>query len=294
MRRERRFFLENESGNRIELMGRSGIWFNNISGLGFEENSEFADLSNGFFQKVNSQKMPQSSITGELTFVGRHPYEDYFRFANWVSKATELYLIYAPGVTEFRRKVVLQHLAKGELNGVGWLIVPVSFPALSPWHLPSVVNLDVQALEDDVVCFDDEDSGFDVGVLTEPLYAGSVTYIDPEGHLPSRFRLEYTGAVVNPVITLTGQISGTEYGRCALDGVELQEGETLILDTRVQEGGIWLQQGGRLTDLIDKVDLSFDPFPLMPVTEVCALRIAGDGDVAGMAWVKVFRYFYTV
>ena len=135
-------------------------------------------------------------------------------------------MIYAPGVTEFRRSVSMQQLSKSELKA-GWLTVPVTFSPLTPWYRPASTDLEIDSVEDDAIYFDSEESVIDEAILTENIYCGSLTYIAPEGHLPSAWRLEYIGAVTNPIVTLTGITTGTEYGRCALD-ISLDEGDALI------------------------------------------------------------------
>lgn len=291
--RTRRFFLENEAGARIPLNGQGGIWFNAIAGLGFEDNADFADMGNGFFKKRNNTKLPQSSITGELTFIGKHPYQDYNDFVNWTRKASELYLVYAPAVTEFVRPVTIQYLTKTELNKVGWLVVPVSFPALAPWYHPTVTETAIEKQDEDILYFDDEETVIDEATLSKNTYAGSLVYISPKGHIPGAFRLEYSGGIKNPVITLTGMTSNKEYGRCSLS-TDFEAGEMLVLDTRIQEGGVWKQTNSALLDLTEELDLSFEPFPAVPMTENCMLKISGDGDVTGSASVKIYHYYHTV
>ena len=131
----RKFYLENEIGSRLPLNGEEGIFLSNPAGLGMTMPSDFADIHNGFFREVSKDSEPQSTVTGDLVFIGENAYADYRSFVDWCSGSESLHLIYKPyGTIEFYRDVYISYLTKTELTDTRWLTVPASFVCLSPWY----------------------------------------------------------------------------------------------------------------------------------------------------------------
>ena len=105
----RKFYLENEIGSRLPLNGEEGIFLSNPAGLGMTMPSDFADIHNGFFREVSKDSEPQSTVTGDLVFIGENAYADYRSFVDWCSGSESLHLIYKPyGTIEFYRDVYIR------------------------------------------------------------------------------------------------------------------------------------------------------------------------------------------
>ena len=138
----RKFYIENEIGSRLPLNGEQGIFLSNPAGLGMTMPSDFADIHNGFFREISKNTEPQSTITGDLVFIGENAYADYRSFVDWCSCSASLHLIYKPyGNTEFYRDVYISYLTKTELTDTRWLTVPASFACLSPWYRAAPTNM---------------------------------------------------------------------------------------------------------------------------------------------------------
>ena len=137
----RKFFMENETGARWDLNGKTGVWLSNPEGLGVNLNNGYADWENGFFKNTGSKAEPQGNVVADIVFV-KKAYETYRSFLNWISAARELVLIYSPyEPLEFYRRVELQYLTKGELGAGKWLTTPISLPCLTPWYLPTALRI---------------------------------------------------------------------------------------------------------------------------------------------------------
>ena len=131
----RKFYIENEIGSRLPLNGEQGIFLSNPAGLGLTMPSAFADIHSGFFRELSKDSEPQSTVTGDLVFIGDNAYADYRSFVDWCSGSESLRLIYKPyGSTEFYRDICLSYLTKTELTDTRWLTVPTSLACLSPWY----------------------------------------------------------------------------------------------------------------------------------------------------------------
>lgn len=286
----RKFYLENAAGERVGLNGEDGIRLKNPSGLGIASGTSFTDLKHGFFSIAEDEIEPQATPAGDLVFHCGDPYGRYRRLADWVSQTSALYLIYVPGQVEYRRRVSLHYLTKTELEGPRWMTCPVAFQAMNPWHTAAKTTLQLAPLADNALRCDYEGSVLDAAILAPSTNPGASGDIQPGGHYGIPFRFVYTGELVNPVLTVTGQNTGTEYGRCALN-LTLAAGETLIVSTEYDNAGIWILRGGVLYDAIEAADLAYDPFPRASRTEPCTLSLEASSAIQGAEDVTVFYYY---
>lgn len=127
----RKFYIENELGTRIPLNGENGVWFSSPTGLGQADNIATSTGPAGFFS-VTQRNQKQMNIVGELVFV-RDVYAAFQAFANFVNTAEKLVLVYDPNGTEYKRNVICAYLTKTEKTKGGWLRVPSSWAAMTPW-----------------------------------------------------------------------------------------------------------------------------------------------------------------
>ena len=125
MKRIRRFWLRNSSGESYGLNGEKKIYSTGWAGLGVALSPSYADLNYGFFVSVNEDDEPQNNITCTLVFTGGSPYADYTQFVNWLAASGTVSLAYDPtGAQTYYRDIKINYLQKGELNSVGWLEAP--------------------------------------------------------------------------------------------------------------------------------------------------------------------------
>lgn len=288
----RMFYLQKETGERIGLNNESGIFLSEPSGLGLEFGDRYADIGEGFFRmiaKVHNQK----TITCKLNFVGKNPYETYNKLINWCISAERLYFIYKPLKTEYYIRTEITKFEKSEINKFGYLEVPASFLYLSPWYTPTALNLSFIGIDDNA--FRTGVSKLDgPAVLVGTTAEKYTVQIDPNGHLPAAFYLEYHGIAEDPEITLTGLSTGTVYGDCKLDH-QFAATTGFKLSTAYEESYIKkILSDGSEEDLLNDVDLSLEPFFKMPLTEPCVLRLNDDGALHGTLSAKVYYYYRSV
>lgn len=289
----RKFYLENEAGQRLSLNGENGIVLSNPAGLGMTMSSNFADIHNGFFREVSKDSEPQSTVTCDLVFTGKNTYADYRVFMDWCGGSTALHLIYKPyGNTEFYRDVYINYLTKTELTDTRWLSVPASFACLSPWYRAAPTSMAMSTELGYVLKYP---FSYSKELIYSSSSVGSMAADIPAGgHIPAAFELSYKGAVINPKITLMGSATNAIYGICALNAT-LGENDTFTVSTLYGKCRVEVKGAeGIAKDALNDVDLSHDPFPRIPVNEDCVLLMSADSGITGYATVRVYYYYRSV
>ena len=293
MSRARKFYLENAAGERMDLNGEARIYLVDPTGLGITVARSYADLGNGFFTPITSQSMPQQQPGGTLVFTGSQPYADYRRFINWTMSSQDLVLVYLSyGSVEYYRKIDVNYMSKGELTRVGWLEVPVSFATRTPWYRAKPTKLTITNTKN-------KEHRYPYRYTSDLIYGGSSgstfsAAINSGGHVPAALELQYSGSILNPRITLRGEISGDIYGICQINA-SISTRETLEFSTLVQNSYVRKRSAsGEITDLLHTVDLSYEPFFKIPITEPSVLEMEADTSLSGVATLQVYYYFGSV
>ena len=264
-----------------------------LAGFGFSLSPTFSDLGRGFFPTVSDEAEPQNTLafTAVLT---RSPYAAHQSLVDWLAASGTLTIVYNPtGKQEYYRDVTINYIQKGELNPVGWLELLCSFACITPWYLPVPTYLSVASADQSKI------KRYSYRYIEE-LYYGSDSAaslratIAGTGHIPGALQLTFRGAVTNPRIRLTGNISRKTFGVCSLTAV-LEESDTLVFSTRYEHSYVKrIGADGTEADLLDALDLSLGPFFHIPVNEPCSLSIEADTPVSGRALLLIYYYYRSV
>ena len=281
----RHFYIENDRGERYSLNSEDGIFFDNPSGLGQTMSPSSADIHKGFFKDITGDIEPQAAITGDLVFT-RDAYNKYNQFVNWINRATALYFVYAPKDTEYRRKVSFDFIQKTQLDPVRWLRCPVSFRCLTPFYKSQATTL---SMEDSSYAMRytfvyDENLRYSASSI-----AGMSCEIQGQGHIPSAISFRCTGYLANPELTLTGQDSGTVYGKLKLNRTTAAS-QVLSFCSRYGETEVAVDGA----DALEYVDLSYDPWLRVPPSEKCSLVLSSDDDMNVTVELLMYDYYRTV
>lgn len=293
MRSIRKIYLKNAAGDLYGLNGERGVYATGLAGLGFTLTPTYADLKRGFFVPVSDEAEPQSALAFTAVFT-TNPYAAYESFVSWLSSAGTITVVYDPtGAQEYCRDVTINFVQKGEKNAVGWLEAPCSFFCNTPWYRPFPTSLSLEAAGTD------ESKRYDYEYTDSLIYgadssAGLYGTIAGAGHVPGALELAYRGAIANPKIRLTGDVSGKTYGICSVAAV-FSATDSLKLSTRYENSYIMkVSADGIETDLLDVLDLSTTPFFHIPVDEPCTLSIEADAPFSGVAELLIFYYYRSV
>lgn len=291
------YALQNEKGARFDLTAPASVYLVDVQGLGIATDRSFGSIGNGFFL-LTSDEVPTNPITGDLIFQ-YGAFGTYESLINWISKAKTIYFCYSPLDVEYVCRVRLNYIRKGQRDSAGWMRGAISFYPLSPFYrlIDSEVTIETGGPNSKAYLEHDGEYyyTYDDDLVYGPEISGDLAkQIVPEGTEPSGFLLRYTGAIDNPVITLTGE-SGKVYGECHITQ-SFSAGDTLELCTAIDNSYVHMTHDGIVTDLMaeSKVDLAYDPYPRAPVDEPSILRIEADDDVTGSAELIVYRYYRSV
>lgn len=124
--------------------------FHDISGLGFEEDTDFRSVGDVWW--LNSVSYSQSPVSGRMMFTalgGTTPYQKYLSFTKFICR-TPLTLLYYPhglGTEPYRRRVRVTKLEKTEINEYGVLDCDIEFMPYTPWYrivVQEVMNTEAQ------------------------------------------------------------------------------------------------------------------------------------------------------
>lgn len=286
----RKFYLQNEKAERVDLNGLNGLAFADPSGLGLEYKRTYANVGDGFFNLVNTDEK-QATPRGTLIFM-QNPYAQYIQLTEWIAQAQELLLIYAPQNTEYYRRVDVNVLSKSEITAGTWMEVPITFACKTPWYLPVPVNLVFNSSTENNMVYTfrwTPQLKYSAGV------GGAFTaQISPKGQIEGSIKLRFTGSIINPVITLTGLQTGTVYGEAAITA-SFDIGDTLELMT--SRSGAYIQKNaadGTVTDLINYINVSNEPFFKIPLSEQTIIEIKSNNEIVGSASAELYYYYRTV
>ena len=287
----RKFYIQKETGERIGLNNETGIFLTEPTGLGLNFGDNFADIGEGFFRMI-AKKYNQNAITCKINFIN-DSYATYNHFVTWCMLAKSLYLVYQPENIEYYIRIEIESLEKGEINKYGYLECSASFIYLSPWYLPSPLNISFIGLDNTAFRWDN--SRFDgTDILASSTADSYSAQIDSDGHLPGAFYIEYLGAAVNPIVLLTGIESDIVYGKCKITG-NFAANTGFKLSTKYEDSYVRkILSDGTEQDILSSVDLSFEPFFKMPLNEPCILQLVDDGALHGDLTAKIYYYYRSV
>lgn len=290
----RKFYIENVLGERIPVNGESGIRLTNPAGLGMAMGAAYADLKKGFFANVSGDTEPQGEITCDLNFSGSAPYETYRAFVGWINQGYELFVVYNPyGDAEYYRKIDVNYITKTELLTARLLSCPASFACKSHWYRATPTRM---TLTPESELYSWTRFPFTFEALFVASVSAGTSEVSASGHIPAAITFDYTGALENPEIILTGQTTGTVYGTCAITGT-MAATDTLKYSSVY--GDCYVKKvaaDGTETDLIEEnaVDIGHDAYFRVPLSEPCLLKIESGTAVTGNAIIKVYNYFRSV
>ena len=132
----RYFKLINSSGATLDITTQQ-LFFNEVSGLGFDEETSFRHVGEVWW--LNTASYRQQVIKGKLLFNcigGADPYTEYLKFVRFIQKVPLTMLYYPNDLTgkEYRRTVRVTKLEKSEINQYGVIEENIEFTAYTPWY----------------------------------------------------------------------------------------------------------------------------------------------------------------
>lgn len=287
----RKFYLEDQNGERVPLNNETGIFLYNPEGLGIEYSHDYGESGSGFFMRI---KDGVSQLETSFTLVmppdgfSESSYERYKKFLDWIYKAEELYFVYNPyGNNEYYKHIEFRSIEKTEYDKYGSLQPKVAIVPLTPWYLPNPIHINFGEESEYALRFDYE-------YTDELVYGvGSQDYtaeVESVGHIPSAIKLTYKGQVINPIFTLRGAATRKVYGECKVDG-NFVSTDTIEFSTAEQDSYIKkIDKNGVETDLLDSIDITTNPFFRIPLSEPCEVTLSGEGILGKITMLQYVYY----
>ena len=276
----RRFYLQNEIGERKNLQSRGELFFRSPTGMGFANTNAYAQTG-GFFTRTSAEQV-QGAIAGELVFGG---YAEYRALADWIFSGYELQIVYAPANDEYIADIDIVSISKGELSR-GVLVCPVSISMKTPWYRANAVRIAIAPPE--------SETGWATLPFALPAQlaaagVSSAVSLSPAGHMPAAIRVEVPGELLSPCLTLQGADDAI-IGKMDLQNVSIPAGGRLVFSTRHGEIGV---RNGQ-TDLLEALDLANNNFFSVPQGKTSTLVLSASNTISAFAEVTLYEYFRTV
>ena len=278
----RKFTLRNSIGETLEMNGSERL-FTSPSGLGYVQNNNLASVGGGFY--INAKKTyPQRNLVGTVVFAGDDPYAQYTEFVDFINKGYDLTMVYNPNGTDFYAEIDVDFIQKGEKTNLGFLEVPVSFVAKTPWYRISPQTVNIQpGSGGNVSIFDLE---FDFEFISENTDGSSI--VATLGHIPASIEVIVPGPLTNPAIILYNS-QGQIIGNMELTA-EVPSGSVLRYSSKYLDPGVWIDG----VEQIEELNLNNNNFFRVPVDEACELRITSEGVASIDATVNLYNYYRSV
>lgn len=284
----RQFYLENEKGQRYNLMDREKFcFFNEPTGLGYSYSTNFLQLNNTFVE--NTRNIEKGLISGSL--VTRY-YDNLKEFIDFVEGSESLKFAYIipfnkmQSITYFK-DIKISTLEKTEIDkATGMLIVPVAFDCLSLWYKKSNVIYNTTNTGEEIRWDFSWDSKF------ADYNTRRLQYVN-NGHVEAPIIVEIDGHILNPKIEL--YVEGELYQTVSFN-VEIDEYEKLLYGTKENDFYITKQNtDGTLTTLfnLDVINFENDNVIRLPKNKSCELRISAENEVLN-AQVTILEYYKAI
>lgn len=300
----RHVWLQNIDGQRYDLLLRISF-FNDIQGLGYADRINSFAYSNGFYSPIKRETQ-QNTISGKMSFLNRDSaYQKYRELTEWIARSETLSddgrisLVYAPTHTngipvEYVRDVIFTEISKGELDVGGFLTCNVSMLCLTPWYSASPTIISFGGSDPDVDSYKRYNYEYNYKYETPNQFNRSVT-LDTD--LNGRVLIEMTGEADGIVISLYDSNSNL-LGMMDLSQSDypLRSGDKLVYSTMPNDTGVWVENGGVRTDLIDHIAFhdGVEVFFTIPPWENCQIRIrSNSGSSTLNGTIKAYSYWKT-
>ena len=281
----RQFYLENEKGQKYDLMDKEKYCFlSEPSGLGYSYSTDYLLLGNTFIENIRT--LEKGLINGNL--VTRY-YDNFKDFCDFVEQSNSLkYFVpfekKAP--VTYYKDVKISSIEKTEKDTAsGMLITPLTFDCLSLWYEKNEIIYAMGEGEREMRWDFRWDSRF------KTYNKRSLTF-NNEGHVEAPLLLELDGFLRNPCISIYR--NGKELYNLKIP-ITINQYEKLLYST--VDNDIYLckqEYDGTLTNLFKNpyIDISKNNIFQIP-KGVCEIKLTADDEISN-AKLTILEQFKVV
>ncbi len=278
----RKFYLENEYGQRWDLNNPTTGFLTNPNGLGYEMEYSYSRIGHSFVRNYLRDK--QQKITGTLVFGGESPYKSYAACTQFVNAAQAIRFVYVTDAGEYNRNVDVVKIGKSEITEERTLEPEIILVCKGLFYSNQTDRFVVSRTEGEMrwnfiwpVRFKDYDS--------------RNMFISNNGHVPAAIQMEIYGYCENPSVAV--KQGEQELYRLTLP-ITLQIGEVVYYSSL--DGDLYcykVDKEGNETNLADILDINNANFFKLPVGE-SKLEISSDTGVLNQIVLAIYRFYRVV
>jgi hypothetical protein len=280
---KRKFYLENEKGQRYDLNNlKESCLFNSPSGLGYSYKSDYKQLGTTFIN--NTKELNQGEIQGNMIFKS---YDKYLEFIYYIENSIDLKWVYSVPfldgtITEYFKDIDINTIEKTEKE-TGILNCPISFYCKTLWYAKTETIYTITPSTNELRWNFKWDSKF-------TSYDNRNITFENKGHTEAPFLLEIDGYVLNPTIAI--YVEGIKQEELALNLV-INEGEKLLYSTK--DNDLYIQKvlaNGTKENAFNNLNLNNNNFFKLP-KGLCEIRLIAGNDITS-ATLTIYVQFISV
>lgn len=281
----RKFYLENEYGNRFNLQDPGKVLLNEISGLGSEETTKYINVGDSFLRDYF--KTSQGTIFGTVNILRPGQYELFQSFSNFIYASKELKLIYVPAMkteTEYKRDVDVVNIGKTEISKDKVMRIPIQFVCKSLFYTANQTKFVVETAE--------SERRYD---FTYPIryndYNNKSVIFNNNGHVKAAFEIEILGYTEQPQMIVTQ--NGIQINQITFP-LTVQNGQRVKLCTR--DGDLYVllvHEDGTEENIVNQLDIKNENFFKLPIG-TSNIQFTSDTGAMNKIIMRTYKYFKVV
>jgi len=295
----RQFWFERADGDMRALQG-NGVFLYQPTGFGLSNLIEYKE-SQGFFYETKNE-IAQVSKNAQLIFSPPDAYEHYKEMMDWLMEADNLTLVYQPREVQYRQRVNITSIGKGELDLAGVLTCDISLMPTTPLFLRTerIYNVSGAAIDDAKAYTYSYDFNY-----TQESVNGEID-ITSVAQMPSDWAI-VINAPINEVV-ITASVNGENIGQVDLSSAEVSAGSYLAFSTVPKEivlnagqyqyeinAGAYIFTAGVATAITNNIGLGTLPaFFKLPNNKQVHFSITAESLSGMTAVLRVYSYFRSI
>ncbi|MDD2952498.1 MAG: hypothetical protein PHC95_04955 [Parabacteroides sp.] len=280
-----KFYLVNESNSKIDLQDEVNYCVaTDVKNLGYEVSSEYIRIGDHFVKNYLNPKQTQLDLS--LNFFRPNVYEKVQAVGNFLATATELYLVYQPGLksgVEYRREVDVSSYLKGSIKD-GFICYTLKLMPTSLFYFKRATRFEITELPGEKRY----DFTWDA---TYNDYSNRSIDIDGGNHVEVAFDLEILGYTENPKIEI---LDGETVIHSLTFPITVQEGEKILYSSLDRDIKVdFVNASGVTRSMFSDFSLEDNVFFKIPKSGG-TVRFTSDTDVMNTIVVTAYFFFKVV
>lgn len=278
-----RFYFEDETGQRIDLQSDDYIAVD-VSGLGTNSEGSYLKIGNTFTRDYLD--MVQSEMSIGVVFVPPKAHDKLQRFSQFLNRASDLYLIYVPSITErkeYRRDIDILSFQQ-DTSVKGLLRYQMNLTCKSLFYINAENNFLIERATGELRYRYSYPARFNDNSVRDVV-------IDNDGHVEASFLVEIEGYADTPKMQVL--VNGEVVYSLSFDMV-VDVGERLRFST--QDGNLELvhiKQNGTVENLIHRMELNVEIFSKLPIGTSRVQFTSASGFLSKIHF-NVYQYYKVV